>query len=424
MQAAGSRATMPAQTGGRRMPRALRVTMLVAILAPVTAWAESPAAAAPAVDAGLDLRYRFEHVEQDGIENAAEANTVRIRANLATQEFRGFSATLELDHVAAIGAERFHDTRNGMTEYPVVADPGGTDLNQAWIQFAPRADTRFRLGRQRINLDGERFVGSSAWRQNEQTLDAFRVETTALPGTAVNYAFVGRVNRIYGPDSGAPPEDFEGATHLLNARWTPAPATALVAYAYLLEFDEAPQLSSNSAGLRYEGAHALKQGWSLGWALEYARQRDAGGNPLRVDASYALLELHLKVSALDFYAGHERLSGERGTFDPASSPAFQTPLATLHKWQGWADKFLTTPPAGIDDSYAGAAVKRDHWRTQVVWHDFSAEATGLHYGSEVDVLLAFMMWKRYEVLLKLADYLADEGFTDTRKAWLQFSAAF
>jgi hypothetical protein len=27
---------------------------------------------------------------------------------------------------------------------------------------------------------------------------------------------------------------------------------------------------------------------------------------------------------------------------------FSTPLATLHKFQGWVDKFLTTPANGID----------------------------------------------------------------------------
>ena len=36
-----------------------------------------------------------------------------------------------------------------------------------------------------------------------------------------------------------------------------------------------------------------------------------------------------------------------GADDGAALTSFQTPLATLHKFQGWADKFLTTPPNGI-----------------------------------------------------------------------------
>lgn len=406
------------------MLRAPLVLLLIAALAPDLAAAEPDAPDPAPVDAGLDLRYRYEAVDQGGIASTADASTLRIRANLASREFRGFTALIELDHVEATGTERYNDTRNGMTGFPVVADPEGTDLNQAWFQFAPRADTRLKLGRQRLNLDNERFVGSSAWRQNEQTLDAFRIETTAIPKITMNYAFVDRVNRVYGPDSGVPPDAFEGATHLLNARWSPGPAASLVGYAYLLDFDEAPQLSSQTLGLRYDGSRVLHDGLALAWALEYAGQRDAGENPLDVDASYALVELHLKFASLDCYAGQERLSGERGNLDPAASPAFQTPLATLHKWQGWADKFLATPPAGIEDSYAGVTAKRGDWRAQLTWHDFSAEANGLRYGSEVDALLAVTVLKRYEVLVKFADYSADEGFTDTRKVWAQVTASF
>jgi hypothetical protein len=375
------------------------------------------------IDWGLDLRYRYESVDQEGLETA-DANTVRIRGRLATREFAGFSGLVEVDHVEGVGAEQFNDTRNGNASYPVVADPEGTDLNQAWLQFAPRPDTRLKLGRQRLNLDNERFVGSSAWRQNEQTLDAFRIETTALSKLTLNYAFVDRVNRIYGPDAGTPPETFEGASHLLNARWSPGPAASLVAYAYLLEFDEAPQLSSNSTGLRYEGSRALQKDVSLAWTIEYARQRDTGDNPLDVDASYALVELRAKFPGVEIQAGQERLSGERAPADPAASPAFQTPLATLHKWQGWADKFLTTPPAGIEDSYFGVLAQRSGWRAQAIWHDFSAEATGLHYGSELDLLVAGTVVDRLEVLLKYADYQADEGFTDTRKFWVQLGMTF
>jgi len=217
---------------------------LVVALANVAAFAEEPKPATSYFDPGLDLRYRYEGVEQEGFASDADANTLRIRANLALREHLGFSGLLEVDHIEAVGSQDYNDTRNGNTEFPVVADPEGTDLNQLWLQYAPRADTRFRLGRQRLNLDNERFIGSVGWRQNEQTLDAIRIETTALAKVAVNYAFVDRVNRVFGPDAGTPPETLEGASHLLNVKWSPGAAGFLVAYAYLLDFDEAPQLSS------------------------------------------------------------------------------------------------------------------------------------------------------------------------------------
>lgn len=398
--------------------------LLVFGVASGTAYAADPEPATSYFDPGLELRYRYEGVEQEGFASDADANTLRIRANLALREYHGFSGLLEVDHLEAIGSQRFNDTRNGNVQYPVVADPEGTDLNQVWLQYAPRADTRFRIGRQRLNLDNERFIGSVGWRQNEQTMDAIRIETTALAKLAVNYAFVNRVNRVFGPDSGTPPESFEGASHLLNVKWSPGPAGSLVGYAYLLDFDEAPQLSSHSLGARYEGNHVVREGLSLAWALEYAHQTDAGDNPLDVDAAYGLVELRVKVADADFFAGHERLSGVRSSDNPAGSPAFQTPLATLHRWQGWADKFLTTPSAGVEDTYLGISAKHSIWRAQAVWHDFAAEATGLDYGSEIDLLVACTIAKRYEIMLKFADYSADEGFTDTRKIWVQLGASF
>ena len=374
--------------------------------------------------AGLDLRYRFESVEQDGKPSTAGANTLRLRLNLATGVVNGFSAFTEFDHVQVIGDEHHDDTRNGLTNYPVVADPEGTDLNQVWLQYAGPQGTWLRLGRQRINLDNERFIGGSGWRQNEQTYDAFRIETKALPGAVVNYAYVDGVQRVFGPDSGTPPASLEGESHLLNAKLTSLPVGAITIYGYHLDFDDAPQLSSDTFGARYDGAHAINDKLKFGWALEYARQEDAGDNAAQIDAFYNLVELSLKSSVAGFTAGREVLSGESGAFTAATNPAFQTPLATLHKWQGWADKFLTTPSAGIEDLYVGVNATLAGWNGQAVWHDFRSEATGLDYGTELDLSVSRKFAGRYEVLVKYADYSADDLFTDTAKFWLQLGAAF
>ncbi len=374
--------------------------------------------------AGLDLRYRYESVEQDDKPSTAGANTLRLRLNLASGVVNGFSAVTEFDHVQAIGGEHYDDTRNGRVNYPVVADPEGTDLNQAFLQYAAPKGTTLRLGRQRISLDGERFIGAVGWRQNEQTYDAFRIETKAVPGATVNYAYVDQARRVFGPDSGAPPASLEGESHLLNAKLTSLPVGALTFYGYFLDFDNAPQLSSDTYGARYDGTGALSDLLNFGWALEYARQEDGGDNAAEIDAYYSLVELSLRTSAVGFTAGREVLSGEEGTFTPATNPAFQTPLATLHKWQGWADKFLTTPSAGIEDVYVGFSVKLAGWNGQAVWHDFSAEANGLDYGTEIDLSVSRKFSSRYEVLVKYADYSADDLFTDTAKFWLQLGAAF
>lgn len=374
--------------------------------------------------ARLDLRYRYESVDQEDKPLSAAANTLRLRLNLASGSRHGVSGLLEFDHIESLGAERFDDTRNGRADYPLVADPEGSDFNQAWLQYAGGRETILRLGRQRINLDNERYIGASGWRQNEQTHDALRLETKVLPGATLNYAFIDRVQRIFGPESGTPPATLEGDSHLLNLKLTSLPLGALSAYSYHLDFDEAPQLSSDTLGLGFDGKWKLGSDWTLAWTIEYARQREAGDNATDIDAHHSLIEVRVQNPKVAFIAGHEILSGERGDAPPAANAAFQTPLATLHRWQGWADKFLTTPPAGIEDSYLGFDSRLAAWKVQGVWHHFSADATGIEYGTEIDLQVSRQFAGRYELLVKYADYAADERFTDTRKFWIQLGATF
>jgi hypothetical protein len=403
----------------RRFPSLLAVLLVAAPAA-----AEETSGFIRGGDAALDLRYRFESVEQDGKPSTAEASTLRIRGRLESGVVHGFKALVELDHLESLGSTRYDDTRNGLTNYPVIADPQGTDFNQYWLQWRGARETGLRAGRQRIAFGNERFVGAVGWRQNEQTFDALLLDTKALPGAAAAYAYVDRVQRVFGPDSGVPPASLSSDSHLLDVRSTSLPVGTLVFHAELLDFENAPQLSLDTLGLRYEGERPLAGAWKGGWAVEYAEQRDAGANAADVDAHYGLAELRLQSAALGFSAGYEVLSGEQGTFTATTNPAFQTPLATLHAFQGWADKFLTTPAAGIEDRWLGVNGKVADWNLKLVWHDFGAEATGADYGSEWDASVTRKFAKRYELLVKFADYSADDLLTDTRKVWVQFAATF
>jgi hypothetical protein len=232
------------------------------------------------------------------------------------------------------------------------------------------------------------------------------------------------VNRVFGPDTGLPPETLASDSHLLNVKLTSLPVGALALYAYVLDFGNAPQLSSNTFGARYDGDHAINEKLKFSWALEYAVQEDAGDNAAVIDASYDLIELRLQAPHAGVTAGREVLSGESTVFTATTNPAFQTPLATPHKFQGWADKFVATPSAGIEDIYFGLNVQLAGWNGQLVWHDFSAEATTLDYGTEWNISVSRKFASRYELLLKYADYTAEDLFADTRKYWIQLGAAF
>src|SRR3546814_7821694 len=72
-------------------------------------------------------------------------------------------------------------------------------------------------------------------------------------------------------------------------------------------------------------------------------------------ADFVTAELGLDVAAFKLTGGYELLGSDGGATGIAGGFAFQTPFATLHKFNGWADKFLTTPGTGIQDYSAGVA---------------------------------------------------------------------
>lgn len=103
---------------------------------------------------------------------------------------------------------------------------------------------------------------------------------------------------------------------------------------------------------------------------------------------------------------------------------FRTPLATLHKFQGWADMFLTTPNGGIEDTYVGASVVFAGITAAAVWHDFEAEDGNSPYGEELDLSLTRKFGQYLTGMLKYADYDADNLAVDTRKVWVQLQLDF
>ena len=406
--------------------------------APAAAAAAAPATFEAAMTGGkvhLDFRYRFEMVDQDGFSDDAYASTLRTRLNYTTGDWHGLSAMLEAANVLAIGHyDLYNSTTNGATTRPVVADPTYTEFNQAWLQYKYGGFTGIG-GRQVINLDNQRFVGNVAWRQNDQTYDAVTVKLGAIPHTQLFYSYVGNVNRVTGPDNGALPGNLRSNSSLMNAKVDLGPAGSLVIFDYWLSFDDdkhypaavAENLSSNSYGVHYAGSYKFSDSTKVNWVGSVARQSDCGNSTLDYTADYYLVEAGLNQGNFGIRAGYEVLGGN----DQPGTTGFQTPLATLHAFQGWADKFTTTPRAGVKDLYVGGSASFGNLTLQLIWHDFNAESRvaaglpyGANYGSEWDASAGYKFGTRYEALLKFADYNANEFATDTTKTWLQFSAAF
>jgi hypothetical protein len=206
-----------------------------------------------------------------------------------------------------VGNDLYNSTRNGNSERPVVADPEGTVVNQALILYRGFENTVLRAGRQRIKLDNHRFVGDVGWRQNDQTYDSFSLTNTSLPDTDIEYAYIDRVNRIFGPDSGVPAADFRSDSHVLNIKHKWSKNWDVAAYAYFLDLENAPLLSSKSLGIRFNGSIDINDRISTRYTLEYAQQKNYGDNPNRYSADYIHLEAALTAMGITGTLGYEVL---------------------------------------------------------------------------------------------------------------------
>jgi hypothetical protein len=365
----------------------------------------------------VDMRLRYEGVQQTGFSEDAEALTSRLRAGLQTAPWYKTSFLAEGVWIGD-PVDRYNSTTNGNTQYPVVADPANfTAMNRFEVINKSLDHTTLTAGRQRIVLDDQRFVGNVGWRQNEQTFDALRAQ---LAGTKIkaDVAYASQVNRVFGPDS--PAGRWHGDVVLANVAksWS---AGTLTVFDYYLDIDEAAPQSSNTFGARLAGAKPLGK-LRASYVLSYATQSNVANNPASFTDDYYLVEGGLDVKKFSVGLGYEVL-GSNGQV------AFATPLATLHAFQGWADKFLATPTAGIDDGYVklGYTLGK-HGKFKSVsavgyWHDFNAEQTSARYGSELDLQLVART-EKMALTLKYADYRAISLFTDTDKLWLSVDYAF
>lgn len=363
----------------------------------------------------LNLNYRVESADLDNGKLDGLASTLRTALGYESASFHGFRGLVEFEDVSAIGSQNYNSTTNGKSDYQIIPDPIGTEVNQVFLGYDGFEGADIRLGRQEINLGNQRFVGAVGWRQNHQSFDAARVDWTASTGTTLNYAYLDTVNRIFGEGSPAGTERMN--SHLFDIRHPFEGVGELAAYAYLLDFDTNVALSSTTVGARFSGDAGISESMSFLYTAEYAQQQDAGDNPNDVSADYWLAELGLKFNWATFRVGNEQLGGSG---DPGDK--FLTPLATLHKFNGYADVFLVTPDTGLNDTFITASGKIGPVACALTYHLFTSDADSIDYGDEIDFTALYPITKRVKLGAKIARYMADEYKVDTNRAmaWINY----
>jgi hypothetical protein len=398
--------------------------MILKSTAAITAVAACLAVSAPALasDNGkliLNNRLRAETVDQDGLPREAEALTTRLQLGWQSPQWGALRFQIAGETTYALN-ESYNSTLNGKTAYPVVADPETSELSRINVTYTGLPKTEITVGRQTIVLDNARFVGDVGFRQTEQTFDGAKAVTTAIPGVTVTYAWAGQVNRIFGHKS--PQGQWEGDIHILNAVMK-TPLGALSLYDYALDFDNVAAASTLTYGVRLTGGGKASEKLAWTYSAEWAQQGDNGGNPASFAVDYTAVSTGLTHGPLSASFSFERLGSDNGV-------AFQTPLATLHAFQGWADVFLTTPAKGIDDMYAGVGWTLVHGRLKsvkltAVYHDFRAARSGVRYGDEWDAGATVIFDKHLSAGVKVAVFDGHQpAMADRTKFWMSLDYSY
>ncbi|MDE2262660.1 MAG: hypothetical protein KGL45_09070, partial [Gammaproteobacteria bacterium] len=225
--------------------------------------------------------------------------------------------------------------------------------------------------------------------------------------------YLDRVNRVFGARS--PLGRYTGNSYLANVAYD-TPLGRLTGFGYFLAFDQDHPDSTQTLGARLAGSRAL-DGWSVSYSASFADQKPHAANTLSFDNHYYEGEITATVRGLTAGGGIEVLGGN-------GVKGFTTPLATLHKFDGWVDQFLTTPANGLQDRYATVSYgwKRvgllDAISATVVYHGFKSDRLGIPYGTEADLMLVGK-WRRCSAMVAYGDYSREEFAANTRRLWME-----
>lgn len=343
----------------------------------------------------LDARWRYEAFDlQNGVAaNDREGNSLRVRYGYTTPNFSGLTTMVEGETLTRVGGE-VNDI------HPLDEAGDGTDLNQLWLQYQDVDYGRIKLGRQIYALDDHRFIGHVGWRQNIQTFDAITAEYTGIEQLKVKPFYLAEQHSVNGLHN-------ELNAYGVNIAYTFSKEFTLTAFYYDIEGDDSmnADASNTSLGLRATGTLMFDE-LPVHYAASLADQSDSGPSSIDYDASYFAADVSTTIEAITLGAGFEILE-----------PGFRTPLATVHKFNGFADALLPTAgfTNGLEDYYVYAGYTlpiANGIKVKAIYHWFDSEsagASGQNGGEEIDLVAAYKINKYASLLAKYGDYSSDGG---------------
>ncbi|HEY4214842.1 MAG TPA: hypothetical protein VGM84_25420 [Steroidobacteraceae bacterium] len=363
----------------------------------------------------LDLRLRSDTTAQTGFARDTQALLLRARLGFQTGKVGDTSLLAEASLLTPL-VDDYNSGLNGKTAYPSISDPRNYELHRLQLENTSLPQTDLVLGRQRVPLDDQRFVGASNWRMNENTLDSLRIVNTGVPDLTVDLTYYNRFNRRT-TEASTKLGALHGDSYLANVRYA-TPWAKITVFDYLLSFREVPTLSSRTAGVRLAGEQPAGP-VTLAYTASWARQSDYSNNPVSYSDDYRYLDLKGTYRQFSLTLGTEVLGGN-GTI------GLSTPMASFHSWDGWAGAFTTTPVNGLNSRYStlGYSAKPvsplQTLLATATYYDFHADRSSQRYGSELDLQLQGG-WRRFTGLIQFADFASANTATmhSSRSLWVE-----
>ena len=336
----------------------------------------------------LDYRLRYEEFETATADTADF--THRIRYGYKTEDFNGFTGMIEGETLSRIG-----DDPDEM--HPLDNAGDGTDLNQAWVQYANKEYGSVKVGRQVYFLDDHRFIGTVGWRQNIQSFDAATAEFSKVKDLSVKGFYLAEQHAVNGTHN-------ELDAFGLNVTYKFCKEFKLTGFYYDIEGDDTgnANASNETIGLRAVGGFDVAD-VKFAYSASIAEQSETGPSTLDYDASYYAADLAGTFEGVTLGGGFEILE-----------PQFRTPLATVHKFNGFADAFLPLNgfAEGLEDYYVYAGYKipvGSGIAAKVIYHWFDSETGNVEYGDELDFVASYKLNKYASLLAKYGRYEPDSG---------------
>ena len=406
---------------------AVNVYALFATVAAGPARAENPDASFSIADSlahgrfTLELRPRYNRIEESNYPQLARGGTVRALAGWRSAPWSGLRLTIEAIHTDHIGRQSFNDSSalRASSPFPLLPDPTYSGVNQAHAEYTGIDGLRLRLGRQIVRLDNQRWVSDNDFRQIPQVFDGVTVVHNGFENTELAAGQYWRMRSTSGVTATL-------RLSTLRAAWNPAPGHSLSVFAILHDqaqngaFTGFADSSYRLVGAKADGALPAFGSVVVPYTAEYAQQRPYSGGDSRVKANYWRLGAGLASADWTARYDYEVKGSNNGAY------GLQMPLTDFYAFNGWTLHFFNTPRTGLRDQWLTLRYAIGNFTLYGESHRFRADFGGIGLGRENDAGVTYAAMENLLVRLQHARYDPGGGTPDPRirKTWLTVTLTF